>query len=130
MTVDHIREDYAPCCSDCGDENHQAGWPHCPLTKAKRLRNAEQNEILGWCLDLAAGPTGDGGVKRAAGTKPYWKHDPGHAAAMGRHLAKWEAGERYDSDSGCHHLQHVLVRAAMLAYQEMAEDGLIPEDPR
>lgn len=94
------------------------------------MRNAEQCEILGTFLELLAIPTGDGGNKRAAGTKPFWKVDPGHPAASGRHRAKHAGGERYDTESGAHHLIHSAWRDLATAYQEMAADGLIPEDPR
>lgn len=93
------------------------------------MRNAEQHEILGAFLDMLSVPTGDGGVKRAAGSKPFWKVDPGHEAAFDRHYTKWCLGERYDPDSGAHHLTHLAWRALAIAYQEMVEDGLIPESP-
>lgn len=94
------------------------------------MRNAEQNEILGTFMDLLAGPTGDGGGKRAAGLKPLWKDDDSHLAAADRHRAYYEDGERYDKDSGCHALVHAAWRCLAVAYQDMMEDGLIPENPR
>jgi hypothetical protein len=124
------QDDYAPVCSDCGDENHTAGWPHCPFTKAQRMRSGEVNEILGWCLNMLEGVMADGANKRAAGLKPLWKIDGGHAAAWVRHGVKIDAGERYDPDSGSPHRVHRAARDLMLAYQEMAMDGFIPENPR
>ena len=94
------------------------------------VRNPEQNEILGAFLSLLEAPTGDGGHKRAIGAKPLWKVDTSHPAASGRHRAKYAAGERYDDESGAHHLVHSAWRDLATAYQDMVDDGLIPEDPR
>lgn len=89
------------------------------------MRTPEQNEILGAFLMLLEVPTGDGARKRAAGVKPFWKVDPGHAAAAVRHRTKHANGERYDAESGAHHLVHSAWRDLAIAYQEMIEDGLI-----
>jgi hypothetical protein len=85
-------------------------------------RNPEQNEILGAFLDLLAGPTGDGGTKRAAGEKPLWKVDQSHTAAAFRHIGYWAAGEKVDKDSGCHPLAHAAWRLLAVAYQETEAD--------
>lgn len=81
-------------------------------------RNAEQNEILGAFVNLLEGPTGDGGVKRAAGIKPNWKDDDSHEAAAYRHISYWQNGEMVDKDSGCHPLAHAAWRLLAVAYQE------------
>lgn len=94
------------------------------------MRNAEQNEILGTFLDLLGGPTGEGGVKRETAGKPLWKVDTGHPAAAGRHRAAYASGERYDPESGHHHLIKSAWRDLATAYQDMVDDGLIPESPR
>lgn len=94
------------------------------------MRNAEQNEILGTFLDLLAGPTGEGGVKRGAGEKPHWKVDTSHPAASGRHRARYADGQRYDPETGIHHLVKSAWRDLATAYQDMVDDGLIPENPR
>lgn len=87
------------------------------------MRSAEQNEILGTFLDLLEGATADGAGKRASGQKVLWKIDPGHEAAMLRHLARWsQEGETADADSGCHPLVHVAWRALAIAWQEL-DDG-------
>lgn len=91
--------------------------------------NPEQHEILGAFNDILAGPTGDGGNKRAAGTKPLWKVDTSHAGAAWRHYNRWIEGERVDAESGCHPLAHAAWRLLAIAYQEMRQDGLIPNDP-
>ena len=83
------------------------------------MRNPEQNEILGAFLDLLTGPTGDGGVKRAAGVKPFWKDDPGHEAAAYRHIGAWRSGERVDKDSQCHPLAHAAWRLLAIAHNEI-----------
>lgn len=92
-------------------------------------KNAEQSEILGTFSTLLEVPTGDGATKRAAGVKPFWKVDPGHRSASARHGAKYEAGERYDRESGAHHLVHRAWRDLATAFQDMVDDGLIPESP-
>jgi hypothetical protein len=80
--------------------------------------NDEQEFILDVFADLLAGPTRDGGRKRAAGTKVIWTEDPDHEDAMYRHLARYERGELDDTDSGCHPLVHVAWRALALAWQQ------------
>jgi hypothetical protein len=93
------------------------------------LRTNEQNEVLGIFMQLLAGPTGDGGNKRAAGTKVSWKIDPSHKAKFLGHLVRWLCGEKFDKDSGWHPLQHVAWRCLAIAYQEMAAAGDLPEEP-
>jgi len=88
--------------------------------------NAEQTEIIGTFAHLLRGPTADGGVKRERAEKPLWKVDPDHAAAMYRHLGRWELGEKKDPDSGAHPLVHVAWRALALAYQET--EGSVSRD--
>jgi hypothetical protein len=78
----------------------------------------EQDEVLAIFQGLLAGPTRDGGVKRAKDLKPSWRHDKSHEDAMYRHLARWEDGDIWDKDSGCHALVHVAWRALALAWQE------------
>ncbi len=81
----------------------------------------EQDQIIAAFVALLRGPTGDGGTKREAGTKQHWTIDPGHRAAMYRHLHAWEQGERIDADSGCSPLVHFAWRALGLAWQETHE---------
>jgi FMN phosphatase YigB (HAD superfamily) len=83
------------------------------------LRTPEQNEILGAFVDMLAGPTGDGAVKREAGVKPLWKVDDSHEAAAFRHVERWRGGEQADADSGCHPLIHAAWRLLAVAYREM-----------
>jgi hypothetical protein len=93
------------------------------------LRTSEQNEVLGIFMQMLAGPTGDGGNKRAAGTKVSWKIDPSHKAKGLGHLVRWLCGEKFDKDSGWHPLQHVAWRFLAIAYQEMAAAGNLPQEP-
>ncbi len=93
------------------------------------MRTADQNEILGTFLSLLEGPTGDGGVKRAAGLKPSWKVDTSHYRAANSHWCRWADGERVDADSGCHPLVHVAWRLLAVAWQEMRDDGGLPAEP-
>lgn len=93
------------------------------------MRNAEQNEILGTFNDLLAGPTGDGGNKRARGEKPSWKVDMTHLRKGIGHLVRYLCGERVDKDSGCHPLQHAAWRFLAVAFQDLAADGKVPENP-
>jgi len=78
----------------------------------------EQAEVAGWFAEMLRAATSDGGVKRAAGTKPSWKVDPSHEAAIFSHLSKWKHGERIDADSGQHPLVHLAWRALAIAWQE------------
>lgn len=78
----------------------------------------EAQEILDLFRDMLAVPTGDGASKRAKGTKPHWKVDPGHEAAIFSHLAKWKKGEMVDADSGAHPLVHLAWRALAQAWIE------------
>ena len=91
------------------------------------MRTAEQCEVLGTFNEMLSAATGDGGAKRAAGTKPSWKVDTSHKAAAWRHLDP--ARERYDEDSGAHKNVHAAWRLLAVAWQEMRDDGLLPEEP-
>jgi hypothetical protein len=91
------------------------------------MRTAEQNEVLGTFLTLLEGPTGDGAAKRDRGEKPSWKVDTSHLAAAYRHLDP--SRERYDEDSGTHKFVHAAWRLLAVAYQEMRDDGKLPEEP-
>lgn len=71
----------------------------------------EANALLAW-------PTVEGAKKRTGTDRPVWQEDPDHYAAMRRHLARYDAGEKFDADSGCHALVHVAWRCLALAYQE------------
>lgn len=79
---------------------------------------AEQDVILETFCQMLKRPTADGGRKRELGDKEPWTTDPGHEAAMFRHLDRWSKGERRDPDSGAHPLIHVAWRALALAWQE------------
>ena len=91
------------------------------------MRTAEQNEVLGTFLSLLEAATGDGGTKRAAGLKPSWKVDKSHKAAAWRHLDPHR--ERYDEDSGAHKNVHAAWRLLAGAWQDMRDDGRLPEEP-
>ena len=78
----------------------------------------EQEEVLRIFAAMLAGPTGDGKVKREAGTKPSWKVDTSHEAGIFSHLSKWKHGERIDADSGYHPLVHLAWRALAIAWQQ------------
>lgn len=70
--------------------------------------------------------TADGQRKRAGGRKPpWWREDVGvHAAALFRHLARWQRRELVDPDSGGHALVHVAWRALAIA---CIEQGDVPD---
>lgn len=78
----------------------------------------EQEDILRIFKEMLRACTTDGGVKRAAGTKPLWKDDPGHEGAFWSHVSKWKKGETHDPDSGVHPMRHAAWRALAIAWQE------------
>lgn len=78
----------------------------------------EQRELLQIFVTLLSEVSKDGGKKRAAGTKPSWKYDGSHEAAIFSHLNKWKHGELNDPDSGVHPLVHMAWRALAIAWQE------------
>lgn len=78
----------------------------------------EQDFILEAFSEMLRAATKDGGRKRALGTKPDWKSDPGHEAAIFSHLSRWKHGEKVDPDSGAHPLVHLAWRALAIAYIE------------
>ena len=78
----------------------------------------EQQEVLDIFYEMLAAATADGGRKRASGTKPLWKVDDSHEAALFSHLNKWKHGELADADSGAHPLVHLAWRALAIAWQE------------
>jgi len=78
----------------------------------------EQTVVLQVFTEMLRAATGDGGRKRAAGTKPPWWRDVSHEPAIFSHLNKWKHGERVDHDSGVHPLVHLAWRALAVAYQE------------
>ena len=78
----------------------------------------EQDAIASIFSTMLKACTKDGGVKRAAGTKPPWYVDPSHEAALFSHLSKWKHGELRDADSGAHPLVHLAWRALAIAWQE------------
>lgn len=99
------------------------------MGKIRQLRTPEQHEVTGVFIDLLLAATGDGGKKRATGSKPSWKVDPSHEAAIFSHLCKWKKGEKVDKDSGVHPLAHAAWRCLAIAAQETAANGMIPEAP-
>lgn len=107
------------------DEWAPIDQPRSAQPSAPAYRTAEQHEILGAFLDLLAGPTGDGAVKRDRGEKTLWKYDTTHRDALLRHLTRAIEGETYDEDSGCPTWSHIAWRACALAYQQLDRDGLI-----
>ena len=82
----------------------------------------EMNETLATLSEMLRPVIGDGGAKRAAGTKPPWWKDDGHMPALQRHLDRYLQGELVDKDSKAHPLVHVACRALMQAGKEMRED--------
>jgi len=100
-----------------------------PKQTYKPLRTAEQAEVLGTFNELLSGPTGDGGNKRARGEKPSWKIDTSHFGKALGHLDRYQKGEKFDKDSGCHPLVHVAWRLLAVAYQDMARTGVLPVEP-
>lgn len=86
------------------------------------IPTAEQAEVLQEFCQMLAAPSRDGGAKRAAGTKVSWKIDPGHVAALYRHLDRYEAGEKHDPEHEVHPLVAVAWRALAVAYQETHGD--------
>lgn len=80
--------------------------------------SAEQEAIQQAFRQMLWPVIADGGRKRQAGTKPHWTVDPGHVAALQRHLARWDRGERVDADSGAHPLVHAAFRCLAIAFQE------------
>ena len=83
---------------------------------------AEASQILTEFAKLLAHPVADGQRKRAAGSKPNWKIDRGHAAALQRHLDRWDRGELIDAESGAHPLTHAAFRCLAIAWQETHRD--------
>lgn len=80
--------------------------------------SAETDEILATFTDLLRGPTGDGKMKRDAGTKPHWMIDTSHPDAIVHHYGEWLLGHKFDAESGSHHLVHVAWRCLAIAAQE------------
>ena len=78
----------------------------------------EQAEVIGGFIDGLLGATADGGRKRATGSKPSWKVDQSHEAAIFSHLRKWKAGEKIDPDTGRHTMWNAAWRCAAIAWQE------------
>jgi hypothetical protein len=79
---------------------------------------SEQDELLDTFREMLKAATGDGGKKRAAGTKPSWKVDPSHLAAVFSHLNAYFHGEKVDPDSGAHPFVHAAWRMLAIAWQE------------
>ena len=79
---------------------------------------AEVADIHATFLRMLAPCSGDGQTKRANG-KPHWHVDPGHEAALRRHLARWELDRGgVDDTSGASHLAHAAWRCLAIAWQE------------
>ena len=79
---------------------------------------SEQDEIIAIFADMLRAPTRDGGRKRNSGTKPSWRDDPSHLAAVFSHLSRYMHGELSDPDSGAHPLVHLAWRALAVAWQD------------
>jgi hypothetical protein len=82
------------------------------------MRTHEVDDLMARFTDELWKPTGDGQKKRMSAGKPPWYKDDGHEAAMYRHLDVYEAGERFDPDSGCHPLISVAWRALAIACKQ------------
>jgi hypothetical protein len=78
----------------------------------------EQDEILKAFTELMRPVVADGGRKRTSGKKVHWTVDLGHTAALERHLARWDRGEKVDADSGAHPMVHAGFRCLAIAWQE------------
>jgi hypothetical protein len=94
----------ATCCGGYSSEP--------PTTEAPADEVESTLDVL---VELLRPVVADGGRKRAAGTKVHWTVDPGHEAALERHLDVVGAGP--DADSGACPWVHVAARALMLAGQ-------------
>lgn len=88
------------------------------LTDPEVYDPTEQEAIQAEFRQMLWAVIADGGRKRAAGRKPHWTVDPDHAAALQRHLNRWDRGELRDKDSGAHPLVHAAFRCLAIAYQE------------
>jgi len=84
---------------------------------------AEQVDVLKRFYMELRKPTGDGGLKRDAGTKPPWYADT-HEAQIFSHITKWKRGELVDPDSGAHPLVHAAWRCLAIA---CIESGNVPD---
>lgn len=78
----------------------------------------ERADVLRRFTEELAKATGDGSRKRQAGEKPPWYEDVSHAAAMYRHLERWEAGEKHDPEHEAHPLVAAAWRALAIACKE------------
>lgn len=92
------------------------------LPRSITLGSNEQADVLMRFLRELQKPTGDGGVKRANGTKPPWYADT-HEAQIFSHITKWKRGELVDADSGAHPLVHAAWRCLAIA---CIETGNVP----
>lgn len=91
----------------------------CIWLPYKTQEQAELIQMFAIELDKASG---DGGKKRAAGTKPSWKVDTEHEGAVFSHIMKWKRPhkhEKIDPESGTHTLTHAAWRLLAIALQEM-----------
>ncbi len=79
---------------------------------------SEKDEIIIEFMKLLRDATADGNGKRVLGTKPLWKVDPSHKAAVFSHIARRERGEMCDPDSGAHPFVHAAWRLLAIAWQE------------
>lgn len=90
---------------------------------------SEPDEILDIFRGMLAEATGDGAAKRRAGTKPSWKVDTSHEAAVWSHISKWKHVELVDADSGAHPMVHVAWRALAIAWQETHATAVLAAHP-
>jgi hypothetical protein len=81
---------------------------------------SEVGDTLAALTAILAPTLADGGRKRAAGLKPHWLEDDGHATALLRHWVAAECASGPDPDSGACPWAHVAARALMLAGQAQA----------
>ena len=88
----------------------------------------EPEQIIREFSEMLRAATGDGAAKRRAGTKPSWKVDTSHEAAIFSHLTRWKRGELIDPDSGAHPLVHLAWRALAIAWRE-TQDSLRDDSP-
>lgn len=79
------------------------------------LLPAEALLALGEVVTYGAGKYGENNWRGVEA----WRYE----AALLRHLMAWKMGERQDSESGIHHLKHVLCNAAFLVALDMEAKG-------
>jgi hypothetical protein len=96
-----------------------------PITGGQKGRKLARFDLIWWpALWALANVYGQGAKKYADDNwkKGYsWKLSLG---AMLRHLMLWVIGEKYDKETGCHHLAQVMWHCCALMYFEVEHPTL------